>query len=458
MRRYRLKDIKSELEAIQSYFTKYAGLKKLNAAEELLYVYIGMINSELGGFTDAFCERTGLDGNAIYLILDDYTLEVGSVVAALMSNIGEIIHSEDRELVKNELGDIAQKIIAFMDEDKSEILQKLIENYRSEYQLFKKSASSNQEIVEMLAVLEKNSQLLDYDLAKIDTISKENHYAFVALLLQDVFMLMGLVSLHVGNDMDILSQEEYEDEEFDIKEKMAQALKDARNSEVELYDKADFAYSTTDKVVCNICHGFYAPSGIQRHVGACAKKYVEADMHEKKSSYLFKIYDKYMSDYFLHVLVCEDTSLEELDTFLRDIWLECCGHMSVFRQGRHELEMDNYVVCLTDAKKTEYTYDFGSSTNLIIEFKKEFQGSQEHLIKLLARNAQVKVNCHRCDKKLAKYICTECMYGGDEVLFCEDCVKKHTKKYHEGESYMISHFVNSPRTGVCEYGAMEEEL
>lgn len=453
-----MKELKSDLETIQSYFAKYAGLKKLNAAEEILYMYIGMINSEIGGFTDAFCERTGLDENAIYLILDDYTLEVGSVVAELMKNVAEIIHSQDRELIKNGVGDIAQNIIAFMDEDNSEIFQKLIEHYRSEYLLFKKSASSNQEIVEMLAVLEENSQLLNFDLAEIDTIPQENRYVFVALLLQEVFMLMGVVSLHVGSNMDMISQEEYEDEEFDIKEKMAQALKDARSSEQELYEKADFAYSPTDKVVCNICHGFYAPSGIQRHVGACAKKYVEADTDEKKSSYLFKIYDKYISDYFLHVLVSEDTSLEELDTFLRDIWLECCGHMSAFRQGRHELEMDNYVGCLTDAKKTEYTYDFGSSTDLIIEFKKEFKGSQKHLIKLVARNTQIKVNCHRCDKKLAKYICTECMYGGDEVIFCEDCVKKHTKKYHEGESYMISHFVNSPRTGVCGYGAMEEEL
>lgn len=453
-----MNDYKNDFKNIVDFF-ETKGLKdKLYAGEELLYMYIGIINSASGGFIDSLESRAGVAANTFDTFIDEYTLEVGSVMAALLQDIAEIISSGDSQKIENEISQIAHDIMAFMGKDTLKCLQNLINHYQSEYKLFKSTTSHESEIAESFLLFEEDSQLLTLDTAKIANLGKEKEFVVIVMLLQEIFMIMSLVNMDEmskGNMNDVLTQEEYEDEEFDIKEKMRTAIE--QNKDQVLYEKADFAYSPTDKVVCNICHGFYAKSGIQRHVGACAKKYVESDK-SADSSYLFKITDKYRTDYFLHVLISDKARLEHLDTFLRDIWLECCGHMSSFRQGRDELEMDEYVESLTHTKKTEYTYDFGSSTDLIIEFKKEFHGTQEHLIKLVARNAAIKVPCHRCEKKDAKYICTECLYGGDEVIFCEDCVKKHTKKYHDDEEYMISHFVNSPRTGVCAYGELEEEL
>jgi len=454
-----MNDYKKELQNIQSYFNKYAALKSLNAGEELLYTYMGIINSEGVGFMDALMQRTGLDEDAVSLILDDYTLEVGAVMSTLMVDIAEIINSHNQELVNDKMSAISQIIIDILGESSRNILQKLVEHYQSEYKIFAKDYPYNDESKKVIKMLEENSQLLLLDNERVSTIPQEKLYMLIAMLFQEVFMVMSMVNmkeLESGNKFDMITQEEYENEDFDVKEKIASEIAKARTEDMEIYERADFAYSPTEKVVCNICHKFFATSGIQRHVGSCAKKYVEDGGN--KSSFLLKIYDKYMSDYFLHVLISEDAQLGHLDTFLRDIWLECCGHMSAFRQDRDELEMDDYAECLTHKKKTEYTYDFGSSTNLIIEFKKEFYGTQEHLIKLVARNTAIKAPCHICDKEDSKYICTECMYGGDEVIFCEKCVKKHIKKHHDGESYMISHFVNSPRTGVCGYGEMEDEF
>lgn len=48
---------------------------------------------------------------------------------------------------------------------------------------------------------------------------------------------------------------------------------------------------------------------------------------------------KYDKDYWLIIEISENTSLKELDQFLRDIWLECCGHLSAFEIGGIQYEV-----------------------------------------------------------------------------------------------------------------------
>ena len=38
----------------------------------------------------------------------------------------------------------------------------------------------------------------------------------------------------------------------------------------------------------------------------------------------------YEPDYWLHLEAPASMTLEDLDNFLRGIWLECCGHLSMF--------------------------------------------------------------------------------------------------------------------------------
>lgn len=45
---------------------------------------------------------------------------------------------------------------------------------------------------------------------------------------------------------------------------------------------------------------------------------------------LLKIETPYEKDYWLYADISMTSTLKTLDTFLRDIWLECCGHMGAF--------------------------------------------------------------------------------------------------------------------------------
>jgi len=46
----------------------------------------------------------------------------------------------------------------------------------------------------------------------------------------------------------------------------------------------------------------------------------------------------YLPYYWMHLELPANATLEDLDSFLRDIWLECCGHLSAFRiEGKEYL-------------------------------------------------------------------------------------------------------------------------
>lgn len=82
---------------------------------------------------------------------------------------------------------------------------------------------------------------------------------------------------------------------------------------------------------CFFCKKVYTKSGINRHL----QKHLEAEVTEGKPgiSYLLKIeidssWGK--SPYFLSIWMDGEAKMSNLGNFLRQIWLECCGHMSSF--------------------------------------------------------------------------------------------------------------------------------
>jgi hypothetical protein len=140
-------------------------------------------------------------------------------------------------------------------------------------------------------------------------------------------------------------------------------------------------------------------------------------------------------DYWLFTAVPADASLKDLDGFLRQTWLECCGHMSAFREKRIE------------GAKLVHEYDFGSTTELEVTFAgKVIAGklSGRSKIKLLVRNNMPEIACDVCGKT-AKQICTDCIYD-DNGLLCDKCAESHAC----GTEYLLP-VVNSPRCGVCAY-------
>ena len=230
---------------------------------------------------------------------------------------------------------------------------------------------------------------------------------------------------------------------------------------------------------CEFCGKKLAKSGMTRHLQCCEeRKNAIARLekpHRRGNQILHLVVEgKYQTAYWLHVETRADSQLAALDDFLRDIWLECCGHMSEFmfpkaKAGRGsdgfgamqqmlesilngDFPMDdddpNMNVRLGDrVKKGDeffYDYDFGSTTKLKLRVVAERQGTlRKNVVNLLARNTPPVILCD-CGKP-AKYVCTECMWD-DEGWLCEKCAGSHPC----GDEFFLP-VVNSPRCGVCAY-------
>ena len=81
---------------------------------------------------------------------------------------------------------------------------------------------------------------------------------------------------------------------------------------------------------CLFCDKTFAKAGINRHL----KIHLDEKLNPEGVSFLVKIEPNPRwgkTPYFLSLWVDGETTLKQLDKFLRDIWLECCGHLSAFR-------------------------------------------------------------------------------------------------------------------------------
>ena len=100
---------------------------------------------------------------------------------------------------------------------------------------------------------------------------------------------------------------------------------------------------------------------------------------------------------------------------------------------------------LTPGQKLIYEYDFGSTTELLLNVISEFEGTlKKGKVEILARNEAPRIKCNQCEKP-ATTICTDCFYD-DQGWLCDDCARKH-----DCDEEMSLLLVNSPRTGVCGY-------
>ena len=203
------------------------------------------------------------------------------------------------------------------------------------------------------------------------------------------------------------------------------------------------------KSKCEICGSLFARQGMTRHLKSCLKKDLEkkGSGGKPKDLLLLNVSDAPNPDYFLYLLLDEETTLEALDIFLRNIWLECCGHMSSFSVGRYgdEIDMMQKVSGAFEfGDNLTYRYDFGSTTELNIRGMGSYKGLVKEKIQIIARNAPPIIPCDQCSAKPAVQVCTECIWDGGWL--CEDCAKTH-----DCDEDMFLPVVNSPRTGVCAY-------
>ena len=214
---------------------------------------------------------------------------------------------------------------------------------------------------------------------------------------------------------------------------------------------------------CVFCQNSYARSGIARHLKACPARQEAIAAEEaagvpKMRLFHLAVKGTYASDYWLNLEIPADATLYDLDQFLRDIWLECCGHLSMFRIGGNSFmsivfddwwsddkaDMSSELAeVLTPGIEFLHEYDFGTTTHLTLQAVSERQGAvnQDEPVRILARNDPFDWRCESCNKP-ATCLCVFCDY----TFLCDECIETHEC----GEEGLLP-VVNSPRMGMCGY-------
>ncbi len=217
--------------------------------------------------------------------------------------------------------------------------------------------------------------------------------------------------------------------------------------------------------VCRFCLKTFSGMAMSRHLVACKKKKENDVPAAGKAKTKYQIYHIKVSsygDYWLHFEMKAASTLRDLDDFLRRIWLECCGHLSVFNINGVEYEdtegqgdLDDFwrrdvesidtslVKALNVNDKFAYEYDFGTTTYVEGKVIAARQGVLNEKVKILARNNPYVFNCEECGVQATDY-CTEC-----EAFLCERCLT--SLEVHECGEEMALPIVNSPRMGECGY-------
>jgi SEC-C motif len=161
--------------------------------------------------------------------------------------------------------------------------------------------------------------------------------------------------------------------------------------------------------------------------------------------------------------------LDQIDRCLRQVWLECCDHLSVFRIGEISYFSRRYdfdglglqgddermmTVRLGDVLPPAgtlfaYEYDVGSTTELQLTVVGERTGRiGRGAVRLLARNTAPEWQCGACGEPAA-FVCAECRDIEANPFVCA----RHRRRHTCGARDAYLPVANSPRVGVCGYGA-----
>jgi len=203
---------------------------------------------------------------------------------------------------------------------------------------------------------------------------------------------------------------------------------------------------------CEFCKKEFSINAIGKHLQSCPKRIKAQTFQDKGKVFLIKASS---GPFWVYFEVNSFSTLKEIDSFLRDLWLECCGHLSEFTINNRKYAISpqsefgdaNMNISLEKVfepgLKFLHEYDFGTTTKLNMKCISERSGKIEH-IDIIAKNNLPEFKC-KCGKP-AKEICTECMEEGKDFFLCKSCVKNH-----ECNNEMFLPVVNSPRMGMCGY-------
>ncbi len=231
---------------------------------------------------------------------------------------------------------------------------------------------------------------------------------------------------------------------------------------------------------CFLCRKDISSSKMTTHLKSCRVKNSSLLLNEKRkgatsnqhSYFLLKIQGKYEKEYWMYIEIDSTSEITLLDMFLREIWVECCGHLSCFevakkiisssdeeefygakvsgwvkrKKNPYEQPVSNL---FRTRKKVSYQYDFGTTTDLDILKMDErvAKDKNKQPILLLARNKPQERSCTLCNKNAALFHCCECNEEmTDQSIYCDKCLMEH--EHADDYAFTIS---NSPRSGMCGY-------
>ena len=219
--------------------------------------------------------------------------------------------------------------------------------------------------------------------------------------------------------------------------------------------------SEIGKGKCSYCKGVFSRTNMEKHLDACESR-IEKHRPGSASSddeiYFGILVEGFeLPQYWMYVDIPVSASLKVLDGFLRDTWLECCGHLSSFEIAG-EIYASNPVKSegdksmgiklgdvLEKGMQFLHEYDFGSTTTLKLTVASSRTGKKRRQkAEIMARNLPPEIRCTECGA-IATHVCCECIYE-DEGWLCDKC-----SEAHECGEEMLLPVVNSPRVGVCGY-------
>lgn len=224
---------------------------------------------------------------------------------------------------------------------------------------------------------------------------------------------------------------------------------------------------------CAVCGEAVTRQGARKHLTACVPAHDLAAGPEQRLVHV-RATAPGLAAYWLDLEIRADARLDALDSFLRRIWLECCGHLSAFAVGtvkyfssgydlgfdagfgslgRQRIVERSMSARLATAlppfgERFEYEYDFGSTTALQLTAVAERIGRPglRSLARLLARNTAPVWPCAFCGQP-ATSVCSYCLGDPVSAFTCD----AHLGDHDCGEVSGLLPVVNSPRMGVCGY-------
>jgi hypothetical protein len=211
---------------------------------------------------------------------------------------------------------------------------------------------------------------------------------------------------------------------------------------------------------CQYCGEETAKSGMTRHLAKCEERAkviqsANAGKQPEETLWHVRVQAAHDKDFWLDLEMSGSSNLEKLDSYLRSIWLECCGHLSQFTVGGWQGYEVGKSRKTDDAFAKEpdllHLYDFGTTSETEIHAVGSRKGkpTTKPPIALMSRNNMPAMECNECGEP-ATFLCMECLIEANEIgtwFLCD----KHAKTHPHTEYGEPVPLFNSPRMGMCGY-------